>query len=328
MLHFDTGNPLLSANGELGREFVAMLDKNGYDDESRFDNPGCDSLLHTIQSDILSLKDRADDGDKYVLRDDDTSVQVHSCHSPMREVQVLYDRLLDLFEKDPSITPADIAVLTPDISVYAPLVQSVFSGQESAHLPALPFSIADRSVRAEHSAADAFLKLCALASSRFSVPDVFDAIDFPCVLNKFSIDEDACARMRELVRELRVCWGIDGESKKQTAGMSDVYDENSWRAAINRLLLGYAMNGRKKTFFNDTLPFDEMEGERAREAGTFIALLNLLFSKVSRLAEARPLCEWRKALFDMIENFIADDAGGKSNSLLYDAVERTCFFRY
>jgi exodeoxyribonuclease V gamma subunit len=38
----------------------------------------------------------------------------------MREVEVLYDQLLGLFDADPALQPSDVLVMTPDIEAYAP----------------------------------------------------------------------------------------------------------------------------------------------------------------------------------------------------------------
>jgi exodeoxyribonuclease V gamma subunit len=52
-----------------------------------------------------------------------------SYHSPMREIEVLHDKLLAMFEEDPDLLPKNIIVMTPGIDTYAPYVQAVFAGQ-------------------------------------------------------------------------------------------------------------------------------------------------------------------------------------------------------
>src|SRR3546814_9834891 len=52
------------------------------------------------------------------LRVDDPSLQVHACHTRLRELQVLHDQLRALFEDprfDPPLQPREVAVLAPDI---------------------------------------------------------------------------------------------------------------------------------------------------------------------------------------------------------------------
>ena len=57
----------------------------------------------------------------------------------MREVEVLHDNLLTMFEQDPKLTPKDIIVMVPNIDAYAPYVEAVFS--RSGTGITIPFSI-------------------------------------------------------------------------------------------------------------------------------------------------------------------------------------------
>jgi len=90
--------------GRLGRDFLHLVQDTGEwqeTDSPLFFDPGEQTVLTCIQSDILNLRDRGkEDVGKKVISADDTSVQVHSCHSPLRELEVLYDHLLAWFEGD------------------------------------------------------------------------------------------------------------------------------------------------------------------------------------------------------------------------------------
>ena len=147
-LYLETGNSLLAACGKQGRDFLGLLLDYDPHELGEFEEPGEDTLLHCLQTDILTLRNRGEDGaPRTRLRSDDRSVQVHSCHGPMREVEVLYDQLLALFEADPGLEPGDIAVMTPDIEAYAPFIEAVFGTAEPDRR--IPFSIADRRQRTE-----------------------------------------------------------------------------------------------------------------------------------------------------------------------------------
>ena len=61
-----------------------------------------------------------------MLRADDRSVQVHACHGPARQVDVLREVLLGLLADDPTLEPRDILVMCPDIETYAPLIAAGF----------------------------------------------------------------------------------------------------------------------------------------------------------------------------------------------------------
>src|SRR6266568_5769757 len=123
------GNPLLASLGKLGRDFSDMVIEIGdvaATQEDLYDDPGRATLLQTIQSDILNLG--GDDPGDGMRRIDpvDNSIQIHSCHSPVREIEVLHDNLLALLEKNEGLAPRDIVVMTPDIETYAPYISAVF----------------------------------------------------------------------------------------------------------------------------------------------------------------------------------------------------------
>ena len=142
-LHMEKGNSLLASMGALGRDFFEMIQEFQVEEGSSYEEPEAGHLLISIQLDVLSLQERQE---KKKISSEDLSIQIHSCHSPMREVEVLRDQLLRMFEEDPGLLPKDILVMMPDVETYAPYIQAVFdTPQEDARR--IPFSIADRSIR-------------------------------------------------------------------------------------------------------------------------------------------------------------------------------------
>ena len=126
-LQFERGNPLLASVGKLGREFLdAVTALDPAEEHERFDAPAGETMLAQIQRDIFQLHDPTG-GQKRAAAETDRSLQFHSCHSPMREMEVLHDQLLALFQEQPDLKPHEIVVMAPDISVYAPFIEAVFA---------------------------------------------------------------------------------------------------------------------------------------------------------------------------------------------------------
>lgn len=77
-------------------------------------------------------------------------MQVHACHGPARQVDVLREVLLGLLADDPTLEPRDILVMCPDIDTYAPLINADFGlgdmlpGVHPAHR--LRMRLADRAL--------------------------------------------------------------------------------------------------------------------------------------------------------------------------------------
>ena len=264
-LHLERGNRLLASMGQLGRDFLLLLQDIGDWHESeppQFVSPGQERLLFCIQTDILNLDDNAtSDLPKKAVRDDDDSIQVHSCHSPLRELEVLHDHLLAWFERDPDLAPRDILVMIPDIELYAPYIQAVFGSPEQDGFR-IPFSVADRSVRTQSHLLDTFLLLLNLADSRLGASQVLALLESAPVSRKFELDEDDLELARHWVEEVRIRWGRDG---RQRAGLGlPAWAENTWCHGLERLLLGYALAGNGEELFEKILPTMISRATRAK----------------------------------------------------------------
>ncbi|MDQ3622400.1 MAG: exodeoxyribonuclease V subunit gamma, partial [Verrucomicrobiota bacterium] len=129
-LHFETGNLLLASLGRIGREFgEVVLSLDPLSEKDLCAPPAETTLLGHVQADLFYVRERAPH-EKVMTDPGDRSIQLHCCHGPMREVEVLHDQLLDLFQNDPALTPRDILVTMPDVEVYAPFIEAVFGAAE------------------------------------------------------------------------------------------------------------------------------------------------------------------------------------------------------
>ncbi|MGW8325139.1 MAG: exodeoxyribonuclease V subunit gamma, partial [Desulfobacterales bacterium] len=266
------------------------------------------TILEKIQSDILSLNNRRFSFLSSESRDPssgiDPSVQVHSCHSPMREIEVLHDNLLAMFEEDPDLLPKDIIVMTPDIHLYAPFVQAVF-GAQMDQKKRIPFAIADQSIIKESRIIEGFMAILDLNNSRMSVNRVMALLELSEIKEKFNISESEIEILERWIRETNIRWGIDEEHRRRIG--LPVFSENTWKAGIERLLLGYAMPGFESKMFSGILPYDHIEGSEAKTLGKFIEFLDRLFNSVDSFNQARTLSGWSQFFSDIIEQFFAPE---------------------
>ncbi len=294
------GNSLLSSMGVLGRDFLSQLQEIGVNEQEVYHDPGDGSILNAIKSDILYLREPPF-SDK---RSPDKSIQIHSCHSPMREVEVLFDNILKIMDSDPEISPKDILVMTPDIHTYAPYIQAVFDLPKDD--PSyIPFSIADRGLRPGVGLIDAYLEILGLDQSRYSASSIISILETPCVCAKFDISAKDIDMIKMWVKNTRICWGIDHNHKKNM-GLPEIY-ENTWKAGIERLVLGYAMPGKGEKLFDGILPYDGIEGSQAIILGKFLDFLSALFLYGKKLKKERTLSEWKNFLIDILDSFFIDD---------------------
>ncbi|MBA3018437.1 MAG: exodeoxyribonuclease V subunit gamma [Desulfobacteraceae bacterium] len=301
-LHLETGNSLLASMGKQGRDFFELI--SGFDCESYelFEDQAEYDMLSCVQSDILYLRDRKHAENKFLINvETDTSIQVHSCHSPMREIEVLHDNLLAMFEKNPDLKPKDIIVMTPDIETYAPFIHAVFDAQAYDSLR-IPFSIADRSIREESRIIDSFLSILDLKNSRLGADQIISLLESLGVKEKFEMTESDIQIIRGWINDTRIRWGIDAISR--TSLNLPAFHENTWRAGIDRMLLGYAMPGHERNMFCGILPYDNIEGNEVKILGRFLEFLDRVFMSVKDLNQAKTLSGWHDALNSIIDRFL------------------------
>ena len=314
-LYLESGSRLLASMGALGRNFFSMISGLDCPTYELFEDHHGHTLLAKIQSDILNLKDRtpsrprhipADENAPYSLplHDSDGSIQIHSCHSPMREIEVLHDNLLAMFEEDPELFPKDTVVMTPDIELYAPFIQAVFDGQTDEKLR-IPFNIADRNIAKQSRIIDGLISILDLKNSRLGVTSVMALMEIPEIRETFGMSESEIEIAERWIKETHIRWGIDAKYR-QEKGLPG-FSENTWKAGIDRLLLGYAMPGGDCRIFSGILPYDPIEGGEIKTLGKLIKFLNRVFECVQSLDKARTFNGWHIFFDDIIAQFFSPD---------------------
>ncbi len=316
-LYYEVGNELLTSLGKLGQDFQRLIHSYDCQEESCFAAPEGDTLLARLQVDILDGFDRGG-SDRVPVAPDDRSIVVHSAHSPMREVEILHDQLLALFGRDPGLEPRDVLVMAADIGRYAPYVEAVFSIPEEETLR-IPFAIADRSEVETSPVIRPFLALLRLVGTRLAVGQVVPLLESGPVRQRFGIMEDDLPAIRRWLKETRVHWGMDAEHRRRLELGGNFL--GTWLAGLDRLLLGYALPGDNRNFFDDILPYDEVEGSMAELLGRFAAFLHEVFGVMRDFVSPRPLAEWREVLLALSERFLAvDEALEGDLQLLRDGI--------
>jgi exodeoxyribonuclease V gamma subunit len=288
--YLDNGNELLASMGHLGRDFYDLILAHDPVAQEMVMPTAAQTLLGAIQNNILELESPAGN-----LQQDE-SVQLVSCHNPMREVEVLHDHLLQLFSAHADLQPRDIFVMAPDIGVYGPLIDAVFRGEKKA---ALPYSIADQSMQEQECFAG-FLQLLKVAKGRFRVTEIMALLEIPAVCRQFGFTVEDLVLIKAWLGEVHIHWGRDRLHRAEL-GLPPS-SEHSFRSGINRLLLGFAMDGDE--LFMGMLPFQGGELE-LDTANRFLTFYELLLELASFIAQSKSIAEWSQGLLDVVDSFFA-----------------------
>ena len=313
--YYTEGNELLAAWGRAGRDaFDALVEVAGAEWGEHFEEPADSHRLAAVQRDILDLRlasEAARAGSAFAGgRPDhassppaDDSIGIHVCHSPVREAEVLHDRLLALFDAHRDLEPADVLVLTPDLDVYGPAIEAVFAA--AARIPcnvAGGRAVESRTLRA-------FLDLLSLPASRHGAETVLAPLAAPAVRVRFAIAETDLRAVRDAVRAAGIRWAVD-EAHRGEEDLPEIAD-HTWRQGLRRLLLGYAMADADATVAGlvPCLPGDggydrgSMNGELL---GRFVSYCEAVFGLRDRLRGRRRPADWGRLLRDVAGDFLAD----------------------
>jgi exodeoxyribonuclease V gamma subunit len=312
-------NPLLRDWGAAGRDFMALLGSYEVvhpsgeiaayaDPEAATGRPLADgglrdSLLHRMQADLFHRRATPSGEPRDEVARDDPSLQAHACHTRLRELQVLHDRLRALFEDprfDPPLQPREIAVLAPDIDPYMPYLDAVFGGH--GHEDRIPYAIADASPLADEPLAGVFLRLLALPVARFGLDEMLDLLASPPLAEAAGLDADAFERLHGWLHGAGARWGLDaGHRARQGAPADDAY---TWQFALDRLLLGHASGSDDAIAASSgqhVAPWPDLEGGALDALDALLRLLRVLARYERLLGEAMPPAQWRERLLALID---------------------------
>ena len=314
-------NPLLAAWGAAGRDIAAQL--FSYDTVTPAREldlsvaPQPDTLLRRLQADVLDRRAPV----REAVAADDLSLQVHACHSRLREVEVLHDRLRALLDDDPSLQPRDIAVLAPDIAAYLPLVRAVFDGIPVHDPRHIPFSLADRPQAQSHPLATLFLALLDLPQSRFTASELHEILSVPAVARAFGLDAASLERIERWCADAGLRWGED-EDARVRAGVGR-WREHSIAFGLDRLLLGYATGD--DGLCADVAGYPELEGADAERLDALLALVARLRALAAWMREPHPADEWQQRLardfMAMLGASPLDEAEAQARRIVADALD-------
>lgn len=312
----EASHPLLSALGRMARdtlrvlyadEFIGMIEPE-LGTAMDYDVPAYDTLLHRIQADIVEL-DCSDSSQG--MTDDDTSFEVHACHSPLREIQVLQDQILDHLAMDDKrvaageitdnerLAPRDIVVMLPKVATYAPAIQAVFGGASADRY--LPFGLADRARSAAHPIVTCVSSLLDLPLARWTAGELLDLLAVPAVMRRFDISANELDTITDWVGKAGIRWGRDASHRAELG--AGAFEQNSWRFGLDRLLLG-VMQSDNEVLTKGVAPWSDLEGGITAALGKLWRFEDTLSTIADELSRPATPGQWQTRLNDMLDALI------------------------
>lgn len=253
------------------------------------------------------LQDALSQGAPFSGGTPDGSLEVVSSPHPLRELEALRDRLFQALADDPSLQVHEIAVLAPDINVYAPFLDAVFGSDTPGRN--LKFHVIDLDLGRENAWFRALDALLALVSGSLDRPTLFTLIDTPAFQEAWDLeDRDLWLDYTEEVSAWR-------EDPRDDAG------PQSWTQSWDRLFAGWFRTAGDEA---GAPPLDASPSA-FRSLGTFHRLVEELRSRARETRKPRSFLEWVRFLDQLQTAFLAPGEGtgavlsGRLRTLALDA---------
>ena len=298
---------LLASWGRQGRDFVRMLD--AFDDAQAacermqwptldfFDDapitPGT-PLLAQLQRRIRDLVPSTAEHPAQPLPEPDGSVRFRVAHSPVRELEVLHDQLLDWFAQPPggaALSPRDVVVMVPDIERMAPAIDAVFGQYPRSDVRHIPYAIADLGAQATSPLIHAVQWLLALPQERAHMSDLVALLEVPALARRFGVDEAGLPLLTRWMAGSGIRWGLSGEHRAGL-GLQACGDVNSALFGVQRMLMGYACGADPVPLDSPVMPYAEVGGLDAELAGSLAQLLQVLIDWWQQTQQAATPAQW------------------------------------
>ncbi|WP_447506900.1 exodeoxyribonuclease V subunit gamma [Acinetobacter oleivorans] len=270
----ESRHPLLTRLGKQARDHFSLLSNLSTGEEGKWVDAFVDdfpeSLLGKVQSDILHLVEPQ--AKQYELAFDDDSIQIHVCHSTLRQLEVLKEQLIGWLAKphEQPRRPNDILVLVPNLADIEPLIRSVFPATATEQGVHLPVKIAGVASLDALNAWRAVIGRIQLMQGRFSFDDFADWLSLHATQQRYELEYVQVERILNLLADAGFKRGLDAEHLKRSLCDGDDDYRYSFKFALERLALGIAVPVHAT--FNQVLSYAKVQPGDFELIGTLIQI--------------------------------------------------------
>jgi exodeoxyribonuclease V gamma subunit len=301
--YHETGNQLLASWGKQTQAHIDLLlgetTAEVVVDDSRFARNNSPTMLATLQNAILNLEPLT----PVTPSVDDQSIAIHACHHLTRQLEVLHDQLLALFNGTNPPTPADVLVVTPDLGEAAPMIDAVFGTVPVERR--IPYTITGRPATQENTIARVLLQLLVLPQGRFTASEVFQLLQESPIARRFNLQADEQHSIQRWLKQSGIRWGFDADHHLDCGFAKS--GRHTFAEGLQRLFLGYALPDGDEYLVSGLLPCPVGEGSQAQALGRFWLFVDSLRSLRYDLNQTRTPDAWQRTLLTLTNTFFDPD---------------------
>lgn len=305
---YGENNVLLSNMGKGAREYLRALEQKEVLIFEQYVEEEDKNLLSSIRNDLYCMNTTPQEP---YINEKEKSLQIHIATSKTREVQILKEHVLQLI--DSGISPAQIAILAPNIEEFAPYIEMVFT---------IPYKISDLSISSLSFFAKGLLQFFALLNSR---------LEKETLLNLFYNPSFSATFFKEKELSLIVKWldkiFIQGDASEEkiagilpsTLGRQTLYLQ-SWDEGFKRLLQIFAIPDNSALNLSSTL--NSISSSQVETLEKLIRVFTAIKEDVQFLEKnpSKTLLEWSEILQEIAYNYftISDDSSERKGKNVFE----------
>ena len=231
------------------------------------------------------------------LKKEDTSIQVHICTSPSREVEVMYHRLLWLVH-EMHYKPSEILVAAPEINIYIPMIEALLDNPETDFMR-LPYNVAQKRKQAPHQTIISdFLALLDLIKGRVEVSEVFSFVSRQRMMQELQLSHYELTYLKDLFKKANTTWGAD---EQREIGLPP-FKEGSWQWSIHRIVAGYGMLPVENKLYRQTsVMHHPLENDQQEAFGRFAFFMQEVRKQKKIFETNASLNEWSNRLEELLK---------------------------
>ena len=247
----------------------------------------------------------------------DPSIQIHSAHSPLRELQILKDQLLVLLAQHPDWQPHDIAILTPHIEPYTPYIEAIF-GKHSPH--PLPYTLSDTQIAHRQPLLDALAQTLALLNSRFEADKLIALLDNDLILASHQLTRSDLPLIHDTIAALNIRWGSDAAQRSQHSSQPNA--QYTWQQGLDRLVLGLMLpENPQNPIWHNIAPHSSNPNHQDT-LSHFASLVSTLIHHQNQWQTPASIPQWNERIHSLISDLITpqSDADHQAHQQLETAL--------
>lgn len=242
----------------------------------------------------------------------DDSIIIHSNYSAQREVEVLRDELIKLFELNNDINPGDVLVMSSDIDTYAPYIEYYFNESDGEY-QSIPFSLADTKFSMESEHLQALEHLFSLLQSTLSKKEWLEFLRREPVKAKLNVDDSDVSKIDSWLSKTNTIRGWEKEVEPPVWGDFSI---QKTREVLYKSLFFYP---NEEQLVDDVLISFALVTQEDIELWTrFESATEKLYSYYYASKQAKPISEWLQFTLNIVHDFIDEGEKSALTSILVD----------